>query len=139
MENNKLNNYFEDGGERALLSIDYSSIEDAIDDESFGLKIEDKISEMNTSDESLSFVLERRLEFDPQILFFLSVKIRIRLNVKEEYIGNVPWDDIDIIDELAEESADLISEPMSRVSLLIANITASLSSMPIVSPVGLIV
>jgi hypothetical protein len=131
----KLVDYLSAKGSRKLLNINYDSFEISESHSSqINVTVSDNISDFLTEDNNLSFVVSRSLITNPDKLFEISVSAKITIYVKDELVGNVPWDKFDIPQELIRDCPNSFADAYNRFSLLIANITSSFTGVPIVTP-----
>ncbi|MDR1292090.1 MAG: hypothetical protein LBJ91_01655 [Clostridiales Family XIII bacterium] len=137
----KLIDCIEDSASRQLVSVSYNLNEDAITDKSDDLTIllSDRIDKILTENDSMSCEVTREVRTSPQSILSISVTAKLYLNVKTKYSGKMKWDEIDIEKELSGSCRGFFSDPMSRISLIIANITSSFAGLPMITPDSLII
>jgi hypothetical protein len=140
----KLIDYIEDRAHRQLMSVSYDFSEDAElamsdDSDKLAVLLRDRIDRIVTGDDSLSCEVTREVVTSPHEIIKMSVTVKLYLHVKEKYSGKVKWETINIKEELFESCSSFFADPMSRISLIIANITASFTGLPLITPDDLIV
>ena len=130
----KLIDYLNATASRQLLSVKYQLSEET-PNESLNLTCTDEITTDSWDDNGIVCTISRKLKTEPE---FLSIDIiaRVIINIKKEYKGKIVWENIDVKEEIGKsEYYRFFSDPFSRISLLISNLTASFSGTPIVTPV----
>jgi hypothetical protein len=100
--------------------------------------LQDRIEGIVPGDDSLSCKVVREISTSPQSIISISVAVKVYFNIKKKYSGKVPWDEMDVEKELFENCKSFFVNPMSRISLLIANITSSFAGSPMITPSRLI-
>jgi hypothetical protein len=134
---NKLITYLSNKGSRELISVQYT---DNKIEASNGVEVHviDVLDDIITNERGFSFNLERKLHLSPENLFDLSVKVRVSVELLDEYIGQIAWADFDIKSEIRDNCQQYISDPLNHISLIISQITASFSGSPIITPPALL-
>ena len=126
--------YFKPNYEIFLDKIKYNRIETAnafIKKEIF-LTCQDNIN-AGLSENEIRIILSRTLVFNPEGIFSLTVSFGATLSFsdkKDEY----DWSKINIAEEFKENGDFIIAQLMSRISLLIGQITSSYGQQPLILP-----
>ena len=104
--------------------------------EKVNLDIKDEVKFTMFDSSHLQIIVKRQVEFDPNVVYELSVSFGAVLELKDP--RKIP-DDIDWYEEFKKsaEGISIIQGLLSRVSLQIAQITSSYGLNPIVTPPNL--
>jgi len=94
----------------------------------------DTIKELNHDNEKLTIIVTRELKFTPKNFFSLAVSYYVEHFLKDEYIGIFDWEKFDLSKEINDDIKYYSLNKMSRISLLISQITSSFGYNPIVTP-----
>ena len=78
----------------------------------------------------------RTLSFDPEGMFFLSVTFGVMMRFNPVYADEIVWKNVDIAGEFKAGCPHILTNLMSRTSLLIAQITSASGQTPIITPGG---
>ena len=78
----------------------------------------------------------RTLSFDPEGMFFLSVTFGVMMRFNPVYYDEIMWKNIDIAGEFRKGCPHILTNLMSRTSMLIAQITSASGQTPIITPGG---
>lgn len=78
----------------------------------------------------------RTMSFEPEGMFFLSVTFGVMMRFNKVYCDEIMWKNIDIAGEFKKNCPHILTNLMSRTSLLIAEITSASGQTPIVTPGG---
>ena len=78
----------------------------------------------------------RTLSFDPEGMFFLSVTFGVMMRFNPVYYDEIMWKNIDIAGEFKMSCPHILTNLMSRTSLLISEITSAAGQTPIITPGG---
>lgn len=89
------------------------------------------------NEDGVRVVITRSLVFDPEKLFNLSVSFGIDLKFNERK-AEYDWKNIDLANEFRENGDFATAQIMSRISLVIGQITSSFGQQPLVLPAVLI-
>ena len=81
----------------------------------------------------------RTVSFDPEGMFFLSVTFGVMMRFNPVYYDEIMWKNIDIAGEFKRGCPQLMTNLMSRTSLLISEITSASGQSPIVTPGALVI
>lgn len=89
------------------------------------------------SDRTVKLTLTRLVNFQPENLFSLSVSFGAILIIKEEKYKEYDWKTIDLANEFRNSGNFVLDNLMSRITLLIGQITSSFGQQPLIlSPAG---
>jgi hypothetical protein len=116
----------------ALSTVSYKAHE--FQNESCQIKCEDKIDILPPTDCYLEIIVTRKLVCVPEGPFEVSAAYSIRHGLREEHIGKVSWADYSIFDEIMADKDFFITDDVSRLSLIISQITSSFNTLPLVTP-----
>ena len=132
-----LSDYFKPELEIFLDSLSYKRIEseNKNTEKEFTLLCKDNIK-TEVKGEGIRIIVTRILEFDPEEFFTLSVVFGADLKFNERKT-EVKWDELNIADEFRENGDFVTAQLMSRMSLLIGQITSSFGQQPIIPPLAL--
>ena len=78
--------------------------------------------------------LNRRVSFEPEHLFYLSVSVGTRFRFDMRYYEEVDWSREDVAGAFRESNSPALTDMMARCSLLIAQITSATGHTPFVTP-----
>ena len=76
------------------------------------------------------------MAFDPEKIFALSVSFGMDLKFNERK-GEHDWQNVNLAEEFRENGDFVTAQLMSRISLLIGQITSSFGQQPLILPTGL--
>ncbi len=83
----------------------------------------------------VKIIFNRRLSFEPEALFTLSVSFGAFFRFNPEYYEEVDWQQVNIVQEFTKNYPDLLSELTSRTTLLVAQITSASGGTPLITAV----
>lgn len=124
--------YFDPNQEYYLDKINYNRIVDT-DASECTLNCTDSLT-VTLIDNGVRLILSRSLNFEPNALFELSVSFGAILTFDESKKNDFDWKAINLAEEFKENGEFAINNLMSRITLLIAQITSSYGQMPIILP-----
>lgn len=78
----------------------------------------------------------RTMSFDSDGMFFLSVTFGVMLHFNPAYYSEIMWKNMDLAGEFKMNCPNILTNLMSRTSLLIAQITSAAGTNPIITPGG---
>lgn len=81
----------------------------------------------------VKFIFNRRLSFEPEAHFTLSVSFGVFLRFDESRRDSVDWQQVNLVKEFTKSCPALLTELSSRTTLLVAQITSSAGGVPIVA------
>lgn len=132
---NNLEEYFEDQQQFFLDKIRYDRMEEDDSGEEVSLNCSD-ILKCDVTDEGITLSVTRKLQFDPEKIFGLEVTFGVKLKFNEKAKA-VDWEKYDLPDEFTRNGQFALQNPLSRISLLVSQITSSFGQMPLVTPPGI--
>ena len=127
-----LANYFLPEQEFYLEQAVYERLDKKAEVPEYSLKCIDNIETEVFSDQ-VKVIVKRVVTFEPRDIFDLSVSFGAILKFndrKEEY----DWENIDLAEEFRENGDFVLANLLNRMSLLIAEITASYGQPPLILP-----
>ena len=126
--------YFTGSFSIALENVVYNKL-DEIEGE-VSLRIDDvlEIKENKTNVENITAIITRSFSFEPKSLVEVSVSFEVVLELNDKYKNSDKLDLSLIRKELISEDSVIMSIVMSRISLLISQLTSSYGERPIVTP-----
>ena len=132
-----LQEYFSPEQEIFLETISYKRIENSTEDhgQEFALLCQDNIK-VSTNEKGVRVVITRSLVFDPEEIFTLSISFGADLKFNERK-SEYDWKNINLAEEFRENGDFVMANLMSRISLLIGQITSSFGQQPLILPTGL--
>ena len=131
-----LTDYFETEQEFYLDKITYNRIEKKEETREYSLNCIDNI-DVEANEDTVKLTVTRVLKFDPEEIFELSVSFGAILKFKEEKKKEYDWTKINLAEEFRKNGQFVMGNLMSRISLLIAEITSSFGQTPIMLPPGI--
>lgn len=124
--------YFQPEQEFYLQNISYNRLEKN-EQEKHTLNCFDNI-QVDKSENEVRITVTRSLKFDPEELFSLNVSFGAVLKFVLERKNEYDWNKINLAEEFKNNGEFVTGNLMSRISLLIAQITSSFGQQPIVLP-----
>ena len=126
--------YFTGSFSIALENVVYNKL-DEIEGE-VSLRIDDvlEIKENKTNVQNITAIITRSFSFEPKSLVEVSVSFEVVLELNDKYKNSDKLDLSLIRKELISEDSVIMSIVMSRISLLISQLTSSYGERPIVTP-----
>lgn len=127
-----LADYFESEHEYYLQQINYKRL-DSEPDTNYSL---DGIDIINTdvSNNTVFITATRKFTFEPEGIFEIEVSFGAILTLAKEKQNDLDWENINLAEEFKENGDFVLSNLMSRISLLIAQITSSFGRQPLITP-----
>ena len=83
--------------------------------------------------QGVKIIFNRRLNFEPEALFTLSVSFGVFMRFDPARAGEVNWQEVNIVKEFTRDCPALLSELNARTTLLVAQITSASGGAPIVT------
>ena len=135
-----LSSYFQQEYQFFLHQIDYEKKEDVHQDiQSVVLSYSDKLSaSINHDDSTVTLLVTRTLSFTPDILFHVSITFGAILKSSGKK-PEVPWTDEVLSNEFLHNGQFVTANLMSRITLLMGQITSSSGQTPLFLPPQIIV
>lgn len=128
--------YFEEIQEFYLDKVTYNRIETKNRPQSYRINCSDRI-DVELQEQQVRITVERTLELEPREMFDLSVSYGAILKFKKDKKDEHDWESINLAEEFQKNGEFVLGNLMGRMSLLIAEITASFGQTPIVLPPGI--
>lgn len=131
---NNLSEYFKPEQEIFLDTVHYKRIENLYNGvrHEFALLCQDNVK-ATANDEGVRIIVTRSLVFDPEEIFNLSVSFGVDLKFNERKAEH-DWMNINLAEEFRENGDFVTAQLMSRISLLIGQITSSFGQQPLILP-----
>ena len=129
-----LKEYFSDSYNLFLDEINYKKLNNPQNGVMLELKCNDQIEAKMDDARNVSVWVRRTLKFDTDEVFFLKVSFGAILALNEKKKDEYDWTKIDLAREFKENGGFVTNNLMSRISLLIAQITASVGQQPLILP-----
>lgn len=128
--------YFESEHQIYLKKIHFEKLEliSEVETEEITLNCTDNITATLKENEGIELVLTRRLSFIPEQIFGLEVSFGVELKFNKEKAKEIDWGEINLADEFKNNGNFVLDNVLSRISLLIAQITASFNQSPLIIP-----
>lgn len=98
------------------------------------LNCTDNIAATVKDNEGVEIILTRKLTFVPEQLFGLVISFGADLKFDKEKAKEINWREINLADEFRDNGDFIISNLLSRISLLVAQITSSFGQTPLIIP-----
>ena len=132
-----LSDYFRPDLEIFLDTLDYKRIENKNKDieKEITLLCKDNIKAA-VQEDGVRIIVTRILEFEPEGIFTLSVAFGADLTFNERK-AEQKWEELNLAEEFRESGDFVTAQLMSRISLLIGQITSSFGQQPIIPPLAL--
>lgn len=129
--------YFLPEQEYYLDNISYKRIETPLEEKGNSIKCTDALTVEVMNDDFVRITLSRSLNFDPERFFALSVSFGAILKFDPAKKDEVNWADVNLAQEFKCNGGFALSHLLSRISLLIGQITSSYGQQPLLLPIGL--
>ena len=129
-----LSEYFKPELEIFLDTVSYKRIEKLNNncEQELSLLCQDNLKVM-TNEDGVRIIVTRTLMFEPEELFALNVSFGADLKFNERKAEH-EWTKINLAEEFGENGDFVTAQLMSRISLLIGQITASFGQKPLILP-----
>ena len=129
-----LSEYFKPELEIFLDTVSYKRIEKLNNncEQELSLLCQDNLKVM-TNEDGVRIIVTRTLMFEPEELFALNVSFGADLKFNERKAEH-EWTKINLAEEFGENGDFVTAQLMSRISLLIGQITASFGQQPLILP-----
>lgn len=129
-----LSEYFLQEQEFYLYKIAYERIDSIISEQELTLNCTDNISAEINEKNDVKVIVTRSLTFEPEKMFRLSVAFGANLQLEPQRANEYQWHEINLAEEFRHNGNFVIDNLMSRITLLIAQITSSFGQQPIILP-----
>lgn len=119
-----------------LHKIDYERLDNVTSEEAVPLNCADNINVDVSSNGGVKVIVTRSLYFEPEELFRLSVAFGANLKFEPQKVSEYNWNEINLAEEFRDNGDFVTVNLISRITLLIAQITSSSGQQPLLlSPV----
>ena len=129
-----IDEYFDGSCSISLDEVSYKKLDEADEDVTLNIKDDIQIKENLCDSDRMTFIFSRNLSFSPKALFDITVNFEVVLELNDQYKGTNDWDYDKIRNGLLSEKNVIISIVMSRISLLISQLTSAYGERPIITP-----
>lgn len=126
--------YFLPEQEFYLHQIAYNRIAGYISQDEFVLNCTDNISVELVNKSNIKIIVTRNLYFEPNALFQLSISFGANLKFDPKRAEEYNWNEIDLAKEFRDNGDFVTTNLISRITLLIAQITSSFGQQPLILP-----
>lgn len=116
-----------------LENISYETVQSSKSEASRRLGCRDTVVAQLIMPAGVKFIFNRRLSFEPEALFTLSVSFGVFLRFDDARRDEVDWKEVNLVKEFTKSCPALLSELSARTTLLAAQITSSAGGVPIVA------
>lgn len=117
------------------IDYDFLSFPQQVDNK---LSIKDTIGVYNLEDGKVKIEITRSLDFGAGKLFSLTVVFGILLRKNPFSENEIDWANINLAEEIKNANLPLVKNVMSKMCVLIAEITSSYGQVPVITPPQLI-
>lgn len=128
---NNLSEYFLPEHEFYLHKIVYDRLDSITPEKTVPLNCVDNINVEIKSNSGVKIIVTRSLYFEPEEIFRLSVAFGANLKFEPQKVDEYNWNEINLADEFRDNGDFVTDNLMSRISLLIAQITSSFGQQPL--------
>lgn len=90
--------------------------------------------ETTVKEEKVNLTVRRTVRFEPKEIFELTVSFGVVLKIKKEKLEEYDWSTINLAEEFQANGNFVLDNIMSRITMLIADITSSYGQNPIIVP-----
>lgn len=118
----------------SLKHIEYQLINKNDLPEKASLNCKDKLEILSSNDEKVNFILTRKLYFEPSYLYEINVSVVFSFAFNQNTKSEVDWEKVNLIEELKNDNNIVLGNIISRISLLISEITSFNSFIPVITP-----
>ena len=102
--------------------------------EEFTLNCADNINVEITEKSGIKIVVTRSLTFEPEEMFLLTISFGANLKFDPQRANEYKWNEINLAKEFRDNGDFVTANLMSRITLLIAQITSSFGQQPLILP-----
>lgn len=85
-------------------------------------------------EDKVNLIVRRSVRFEPKEIFELTVSFGVILKIKKEKMDEYDWSSINLAEEFQTNGNFVLDNIMSRITMLIAEITSSYGQNPIIVP-----
>lgn len=129
-----LSDYFLPEQQFYLHKVAYERIDNKNLQEQYSLNCADNITVEIGENNKVKVIVTRSLQFDPPEMFQLSVSFGTDLKLHPQRLGEYDWSTLNLAEEFRDNGQFVTDNLMSRISLLIAQITSSFGQQPLILP-----
>ena len=126
--------YFAGGCSLSLLNVKYDRKDEIQTDVELIIQDSLDIQNINGKSEDLEFIVSRHLSFKPECFADISVSFSVILKLNDEYRHAESLDYKTLKQEMIGPDSIIIPMIMSRISLIISQLTSSYGERPVVTP-----
>ena len=126
-----LSEYFLPEHEFYLHKIVYDRLDNVAQEETVPLNCADNINVEIKGNRGVKIIVTRSLYFEPDEIFRLSVAFGANLKFDSQKVSEYNWNEINLANEFRDNGQFVMDNLMSRISLLIAQITSSSGQQPL--------
>jgi len=127
------NEYFLKDRKIHLENINYETVKSEPSEAMRRLGCRDTIVAQLIGERGVKIIFNRRLNFEPEALFTLSVSFGVFLRFDPTRYGEVNWKEVNIVKQFTSDCPALVSELNARTTMLVAQITSASGGIPIVT------
>ena len=127
------NEYFLKDRKIHLENINYETVKSEPSEAMRRLGCRDTIVAQLIGERGVKIIFNRRLNFEPEALFTLSVSFGVFLRFDPTRYGEVNWKEVNIVKQFTSDCPALVSELNARTTMLVAQITSASGGVPIVT------
>ena len=127
------NEYFLKDRKIHLENINYETVKSEPSEAMRRLGCRDTIVAQLIGERGVKIIFNRRLNFEPEALFTLSVSFGVFLRFDPTRYGEVNWKEVNIVKQFTSDCPALVSELNARTTMLVAHITSASGGVPIVT------
>lgn len=127
------NNYFLRGHKVFLENISYETVKTEGSGTTRNLGCRDTVVAQLIEPRGVKIIFNRRLSFEPEALFTLSVSFGVFMRFDMARFGEVNWREVNIVKQFTKDCPAILSELNARTTLLVAQITSASGTTPIVT------
>lgn len=85
-------------------------------------------------EDKVNLIVRRSVRFEPKEIFELTVSFGVVLKIKKDKMNEYDWSSINLAEEFQANGNFVLDNIMSRITMLIAEITSSYGQNPIIVP-----
>lgn len=126
--------YFLPEQEFYLYKIDYDRIETFSSKTEYSLNCADNIHVEINDKNGVKVIVTRNLFFEPEEMFRLTVAFGANLKFNPQRENEYKWSEINLAEEFRNNGNFVTANLMSRITLLIGQITSSFGQQPLILP-----
>ena len=117
-----------------LHKVVYDRLDNVMAKEEFSLNCEDNINVEVSDNNEVKVIVTRSLKFEPEEMFQLTVAFGADLKIDPQKAHEYKWHEINLAEEFRDNGNFVTANLMSRITLLIAQITSSFGQQPLILP-----